>query len=189
MLSAESLSQTLRINEYRFIKKRKILASITNKYISILIALLFACATNSLHAQKRFDCTVYLKDTMQPRKMVGQLLAISDSGVIVRNANGENSISWKDLHRIRFRKHHGFSRTALPIILGESAAIAAALEIRSATFIPRPTTSATTIAVDLGVAAIPGIIIYFATRNKSFRIKTYRDFKNFKLHAQKYVSL
>lgn len=161
--------------------------SITNKYIRIIIAFLFVCATNSLHAQKRFDCTVYLKEGMQSQKIVGQLSAISDSGVIVRNSNGENSISWKDLYRIRFRKHNGFSRTALPLILGESAAIAGAFEINKSTFIPRPPTSITKIAVNAVTSAIPGIFIYFATRNKSFKIKAYQDFKNFKLNAQKYI--
>lgn len=148
---------------------------------------MFVCATNPLHAQKTFDCTVYLKEGMQPRKMVGQLSAINDSGLIVRNSNGENSLSWKDVHRIRFRKHHGFSRTALPLILASSAAITEAFEIRKSTFIPKPETSISMIAINAAVSTIPGMIIYFATRNKSFKIKTYRDFKNFTLHAQKYI--
>ena len=163
------------------------MASITNKYISIIIAFFFVCATNSLRAQKRFDCTVFLKEGMQSQKIIGQLSGISDSGVIVRNSNGENSISWKDLFFIRFRKHNGFYRTALPLILAESAAITGAFEINKSNFIPRPSTSITNIAANAVVAAIPGIIIYFATRNKSFKIKAYQDFKKFKLQAEKYV--
>ena len=163
------------------------MASITNKYISIIIAFLFVCAANSLHAQKRFDCTVYLKEGMESHKIVGQLSAISDSGVIVRNSNGENSLSWKDVYRVRFRKHNGFSRTALPLIVASSAAITGAFEIRKSTFIPPPKTSISMIAVNAAISAIPGMIIYFAMRNQSFKIKTYRDFKNFKLKAQKYI--
>ncbi len=77
--------------------------------------------------------------------------------------------------------------TLQPLILGGSAAFAGALEIRKSTFIPRPSISITEIAANAVGAAIPGIIIYFATRNKSFKIKTYQDFKNFKLKGQKYL--
>jgi hypothetical protein len=159
-----------------------------NKYLRIIVSFLFVCATLSLHAQKRFDCTVYLKEGMQSQKLVGQLSAVGDSAFIVRNANGENAISWKDVFRIRFRKHNGFSRTALPIILAESAAITAAFAINQSTFIPRPPTSITKIAVNAVTSAVPGVIIYFATRNKSFKINSYDDFKNFKLHSQKYIT-
>ena len=154
----------------------------------LIIACLFICASWNLQAQKRFDCTIYLKEWMQSQKIVGQLTSVSDSGVIVRNSNGDNSISWKDFYRIRFRKHNGFSRTALPLILAESAAITGAFEINKSTFIPPPRTSITTIAINAVVSAIPGIIIYFATRSKSFKINANQDFKNFKLHSLKYVT-
>lgn len=161
--------------------------SIINKYISILFFFLFVFVTNSLQAQKRYDCSVYFKEGILSRKIDGQLLAINDSAVIIQNSVGENSVSWKDLYLIRFRKHNGFSRTALPLIIAGAAAITGEFEItKSKSLFPSPTTFKN-IAVNMVAASIPVIIIYFATRNKSFNIKTYQDYKNFKLHSQKYV--
>ncbi|MES2002891.1 MAG: hypothetical protein V4450_00115 [Bacteroidota bacterium] len=134
---------------------------ITTKYISIILTFLFVFATNSLQAQKRYDCTVYVKEGTQSLKIVGQLSAISDSGVIIRTSDVENSVSWKDLHLIRFKKHNGFSRTALPLIIAGSAAITGAVEINKSKFIDPPPTTFTNIAVNTVAAAIPGIIIFF----------------------------
>ncbi len=102
--------------------------SITKKYISIILSFLFVFATNSIEAQKRYDCSVYLKEGMQSRKITGQLSAINDSAVIIRASDADISVSWKDLYLIRFRKHNGFSKTALPLIFAGSAVITGAVE-------------------------------------------------------------
>jgi len=112
------------------------LESVSNNYFRICVAFLLVAATLPLNAQKVFDCSIDLKERLQNQKMLGHLTAVSDSSVTIRISNGENIIMWKDIRRIRFRKHNGFSRTALPIILGESAAIEAAFQIRNASMHP-----------------------------------------------------
>ncbi len=155
------------------------------RLLAAYFLILISC---NIHAQKKYDCSVYLKvNETQTIKLDGYLHKVNDLSVVIGQNNLDTIVSWKDLVSIKFRKHNGFTRTVLPIILAASASATVGFAIRRSSAIPRVPTTLSDMLINTAVVAVPSIGIYFLTRNISFKIKDYHDFINFKEKSRKYI--
>jgi len=165
--------------------------------MKIFITLTTIFFSSFLHAQKNYDCVVYTKNienNLNKHRFVGQLTWIKDSSIGILISQKDTLFNWDELQTVKFRKHNGYIRTAIPAFLITSAAVAAVAyattpEHTSSFLITSRDDAASFAFVGAFISCLSyGTPIYFVARNRVYKIKNYQDFKKLKSAASKFIS-
>lgn len=156
-----------------------------------LLTAAFIFISSILLAQKKYDCVVISKNYYgeDSTRFVGSLKFVSDSSIVIFSKEQIIEFNWKQLKAVNFRKHDGFTRTALPIAVS-SGVLGASIVIASNTGMGKLFAIIFAPIIAKSITFYSLFIItptYFIFRNKAFYINTYDAFLNFKQSSAKYI--